>query len=138
MRASRKARPALVETPCRAAETSASPVRSLADIRCAACHTGAKRIVVTPYFLGPGRHWQEDIPTLAAEAAAKHPGTEFLIAAPLGLHPLVVEALHARMEHCVQQAAAAGSGAEPVPCDVCGAVAGRGPCEFTEAAAPSL
>lgn len=89
-------------------------------------------MVVTPYFLGPGRHWQEDIPALTTAAAAKHPGTEFLVAAPLGLHPLVVEALHARMEHCVAQATAV-EGA-PNPCDVCGAVPGKGPCTLSRAA----
>lgn len=58
------------------------------------------------------------------------------MAAPLGLHPLVVEALHSRMEHCVEQATA-GSGATPETCDVCGGVAGKGPCTLTQAAAAS-
>lgn len=95
---------------------------------------GAKRVVVTPYFLGPGRHWQEDIPSLTAAAAARHSGTEFVVAAPLGLHPLVVEALHSRMEHCVAQAAAAAASEEQQACDVCGAVAGKGPCTLTQSA----
>ena len=53
---------------------------------------GARTVVVSPYFLSPGRHWQEDLPALAAEAAARHPGVRYLVAAPLGLHPLVSQA----------------------------------------------
>ena len=35
---------------------------------------GATTVAVSPFFLSPGRHWQEDIPTLVKEAADKHPG----------------------------------------------------------------
>ena len=37
----------------------------------------------------PGRHWNDDIPRLAAAAAAKHPGVRYLVTAPFGLHPLM-------------------------------------------------
>ena len=30
---------------------------------------GATLVAVSPFFLSPGRHWQEDIPALTAEAA---------------------------------------------------------------------
>jgi sirohydrochlorin ferrochelatase len=48
---------------------------------------GARRIVVHPYFLGPGRHSTTDIPRLVAEAAAAHPGVAYSVTAPLGLDP---------------------------------------------------
>ena len=32
---------------------------------------GATTVIVAPYFLGPGRHWDRDIPALAAQAAAE-------------------------------------------------------------------
>src|SRR5262245_40713946 len=67
----------------------ADPTIAQAFDRCVAA--GAKRVVVMPYFLLPGRHWDQDIPRLTAEAAAKHGGVEFLVAAPLGLHPLILE-----------------------------------------------
>lgn len=51
--------------------------------RCAAA--GASEIVVVPYFLAPGRHASEDIPRMAREAAAAHPGIAWRLAAPLGL-----------------------------------------------------
>src|SRR5215213_9159886 len=43
------------------------PTISQAFQRCV--DQGAEFVVVFPFFLGPGRHWTEDIPRLAAEAA---------------------------------------------------------------------
>ncbi|GLJ20766.1 hypothetical protein SUGI_0378410 [Cryptomeria japonica] len=51
---------------------------------------GAARVIVSPYFLSPGRHWKQDIPALAAEAAKEHPGIPYIVTAPLGLHELMV------------------------------------------------
>ena len=47
---------------------------------------GATRIVCYPFFLSPGRHVMEDIPTMLEEAAAGHPGVPYLLTAPLGMH----------------------------------------------------
>jgi sirohydrochlorin ferrochelatase len=58
---------------------------------------GAQRVVVVPYFLGPGRHWHEDIPRLATEAADPYRGVEFLVAAPLGVHPLILRIIDERV-----------------------------------------
>ena len=44
---------------------------------------GAKTVVVHPYFLLPGRHWQKDIPRLSAEAASSHPSIRHIVTAPL-------------------------------------------------------
>ena len=46
----------------------AEPTIASAFAACVA--QGARTVVVFPYFLAPGRHWGEDIPRLAAEAAA--------------------------------------------------------------------
>jgi sirohydrochlorin ferrochelatase len=73
----------------------AEPTIGAAFARCVA--QGAKKIVVVPYFLGPGKHWTEDIPRLAAGAGAHHPDVGYTIAAPLGLHPLMLEIIDARM-----------------------------------------
>ena len=64
---------------------------------------GATTVAVSPFFLSPGRHWQEDIPTLAAEAAAKHPGIAHFVAAPIGLHPLMVDIVDSRLETCLNR-----------------------------------
>lgn len=83
---------------------------------------GATTVVVAPYFLWPGNHWDRDIPTLAAEAAARHPGVHFLVTAPLGPHPLLMEILDDRVGYCVAHVA----GREP-ECALC---AGTGRCRL--------
>jgi sirohydrochlorin ferrochelatase len=81
---------------------------------------GARRVVVMPYFLLPGKHWDQDIPRLTAEAAQKHPGVAFMVTAPLGLHPMIHKVIEARIDHCVKHAG--GRGPE---CEVC---RGAGKC----------
>jgi sirohydrochlorin ferrochelatase len=76
---------------------------------------GARRIVVFPYFLSPGRHWSEDIPALVAAAAERHPGTEWLVTAPFGLHSQMQQIIADRIESCLRTATAAAPGG----CDVC-------------------
>ncbi len=58
---------------------------------------GATLIVVHPYFLLPGRHWDTDIPRLASEAAANHPHTSHLVTKPLGAHPLMNQVITERI-----------------------------------------
>jgi sirohydrochlorin ferrochelatase len=67
----------------------AEPTIAQAFARCVA--QGARRVVVHPYFLAPGRHSTADIPRLAAEAAAAHPGVPVTVTAPLGLDPRMTE-----------------------------------------------
>jgi sirohydrochlorin ferrochelatase len=83
---------------------------------------GATTVVVAPYFLWPGNHWDRDIPALAAEAGRRHPGVRYLVAAPLGPHPLLGDIVEERIDHCL--AHAAGRAPE---CDVC---AGTGRCRL--------
>ena len=42
-------------------------------------------VIIFPYFLPPGIHWDRHIPTLASEAAKEHPNTPYI-----GLHDLMV------------------------------------------------
>jgi sirohydrochlorin ferrochelatase len=77
----------------------AEPSIGAAFARC--IERGATKIVVFPYFLLPGRHWNEDIPHLAAAAARQHPGIRYLVTAPFGLHPLMSEIMRQRIEHCL-------------------------------------
>ncbi|MGA3065903.1 MAG: CbiX/SirB N-terminal domain-containing protein [Tepidisphaeraceae bacterium] len=62
---------------------------------------GARRIVVCPYFLGPGKHWTQDIPRLTAQAAQKHPGTQFQITATLGIDDLMLQLLDKRIRESI-------------------------------------
>ena len=77
----------------------AEPSIATAFARCVQC--GAKTVVVFPYFLLPGRHWHEDIPRLAAEAAASHPGVQFRVTAPFGHHPLLFDVIGERIADCL-------------------------------------
>lgn len=52
---------------------------------------GATTVVAHPFMLAPGRHVREDVPKLLADAAAKHPGTKYLVSEPLGAHPAIAD-----------------------------------------------
>jgi sirohydrochlorin ferrochelatase len=78
----------------------AEPSIATAYERCVA--RGATRIVVCPFFLGPGKHWTADIPRLAAEAAAKNPNTEYHVTMPLGIDELILELLAKRVGFCIE------------------------------------
>jgi sirohydrochlorin ferrochelatase len=62
---------------------------------------GATRVVVCPFFLGPGTHWTSDIPRITAEAAKQHPHTEYHVTMPLGIDDLILELLAKRVSFCV-------------------------------------
>ena len=83
---------------------------------------GATTVVIAPFFLWPGNHWDRDIPALAAEASARHPGVGYLVTAPLGPHPLLIDIVDEHIQHCVAHA----SGEAP-ECDLC---AGTGRCQL--------
>jgi len=86
---------------------------------------GATTVVVSPYFLLPGRHWDKDIPTLTAEAAARHPGTRFLVSAPIGLHPLMNDVIASRVDECIAHAEGTR--------DACALCAGTDKCALRDA-----
>jgi sirohydrochlorin ferrochelatase len=90
----------------------AEPSLSVAFDRCV--DRGAKLVVVFPYFLLPGRHWQDDIPRLVADAAKKHAGSQYLVTAPLALHPLMLSIIGDRISHCLARVQQDGPG-----CDAC-------------------
>jgi len=62
---------------------------------------GATRIVVCPFFLGPGKHWTSDIPRLASEAAQLHPDSQYHVTMPLGIDDLILDLLAKRVDFCV-------------------------------------
>jgi sirohydrochlorin ferrochelatase len=83
---------------------------------------GAAVVVIAPYFLWPGSHWDRDIPALAAEASERHPGVRYLVAAPLGPHPLLADIVEERIDHCLSHA----RGRAP-ECELC---VGTGRCQL--------
>ncbi|CAD6269677.1 unnamed protein product [Miscanthus lutarioriparius] len=83
---------------------------------------GASRVVVSPYFLSPGRHWKQDIPALAAEASKEHSNIPYIVTAPLGLHELMVDIMNDRIKYCLRHVAG-----DVDECTVC---AGTGKCRL--------
>ena len=69
--------------------TLAQAVGSLAE-------RGARKIVVTPYFLVMGIHLKQDLPRLIEEAAARSPGVELVATPPLDGHPGLAQILAER------------------------------------------
>ncbi|MGB3052774.1 MAG: CbiX/SirB N-terminal domain-containing protein [Polyangiales bacterium] len=65
---------------------------------------GATKVVVHPFMLSPGRHVTEDLPRLVAEAAAPHQGVRFSMAAPLGSHSGVIDAVIERCQSALPDA----------------------------------
>lgn len=100
----------------------AEPSIAAAFARCVAA--GAERVIISPYFLLPGRHWSSDIPALAAAAAKDHPGVSYLVTAPLGLHPLMAQVVAARVAHCVAHSQGLAD-----ECEVC---SGTGRCALCD------
>ncbi len=101
----------------------AEPSIATAFDRCV--QRGARCVVVIPYFLSPGKHWDTDIPALTDAAAARHPDVSYLVGAPIGLHPMMVDVIQARLDHCLAHAAG-----EAPECETC---AGTGRCELRKA-----
>jgi sirohydrochlorin ferrochelatase len=89
---------------------------SLAAAFSTCVQAGATTVVIAPYFLGPGAHWDQDIPRLAADAARLHPGVRYLVTAPLGPHPLLADIIEDRVRRCLAHARG-----EEGPCALCGA-----------------
>lgn len=95
----------------------AEPSIATAFRRCV--ERGARQIVVFPYFLSPGRHWSQDIPKLTREAAADFPDVTWLVTAPFGLHPSMMQVIDARIRHCLNDASRRDVTGGRLGCDVC-------------------
>ena len=52
---------------------------------------GAQRIVLLPYFLSAGVHVRDDLRRYRDELAEHFPEAQFILAEPLGPHPLLTE-----------------------------------------------
>ena len=56
---------------------------------------GAKRVRIVPLFLGQGGHIRNDLPKLAQEARARHPGIEIVLDQTIGERKEVTDAIAA-------------------------------------------
>ena len=57
----------------------------------------ATHVRMSPFFLSAGTHIADDLTGFQTEFTAHYPGVQFQLCPPLGLHPLLVEALLERM-----------------------------------------
>ena len=80
---------------------------------------GAERVIICPFFLGPGKHWTQDIPRLTADAAAGFPGTKFHVSPTLGIDDLILDLLEKRIAHCT---------GNRFDCDLCHGTIRSGEC----------
>jgi len=64
---------------------------------------GAGRVVLLPYFLSPGVHVRRDLTAARRRLAEEFPAVEFLLAEPLGRHPLLLEVVAQRVEEALHQ-----------------------------------
>lgn len=58
---------------------------------------GADRVLMMPYFLSAGSHVTRDLERFRSEAASEFPSVTFDLCPPLGLHPLMLEIINARL-----------------------------------------
>ena len=86
---------------------------------------GATRVIIAPFFLGPGKHWTQDIPRLAADAAAGFPSTQYHVAQTLGIDDLILDLLDKRVSWCAQH---------EYDCDACRGTLRQGACPTLHAA----
>ncbi len=63
----------------------------------ACVEAGATQVVLLPYFLSAGLHVGQDLTAARDALAAEHPGVAFLLAAPLGRHPLLADIVEERV-----------------------------------------
>jgi sirohydrochlorin ferrochelatase len=76
----------------------AEPTIEAAGARCVAL--GAERVILLPFFLSAGVHVKRDLQTHRDRLATEHAGVEFVLAAPLGPHPLLREIVLQRAREC--------------------------------------
>jgi sirohydrochlorin ferrochelatase len=69
------------------------------DAAASACvASGARCVVLVPYFLSAGVHVRRDLAEARDRLAGRYPQVEFRLAEPLGRHPLLTEVVAHRVE----------------------------------------
>ncbi len=64
---------------------------------------GAERVVLLPYFLSAGVHVLRDLAAARDRLAARFPPVEFVLAEPLGRHPLLLDIVEARAAEALRE-----------------------------------
>lgn len=64
---------------------------------------GATQVVLLPYFLSAGVHFRDDLTAARDALAARFPAVRFVLAEPLGRHPLLLDVVEDRAREALGQ-----------------------------------
>src|SRR5688572_12097650 len=70
---------------------------TIADAASVCIQQGAERVILVPYFLSAGVHVRRDLSAACDDLSRTHPGVSFLLADPLGPHPLLLDIIAERV-----------------------------------------
>ena len=62
---------------------------------------GATRVILLPHFLSAGVHVRRDLCAARDRLSQRYPAVEFVLAEPIGTHPLLAEILAQRADEAV-------------------------------------
>ena len=62
---------------------------------------GAERVVMLPYFLSAGTHVRRDLVAARDRLSEQFPQIQFLLAEPLGRHPLLIDIVADRLREAL-------------------------------------
>jgi sirohydrochlorin ferrochelatase len=65
--------------------------------------SGARRVILLPYFLSAGIHVRRDLTAARERLAERYGEIEFRLAAPLGPHPLLAEIVRQRAQQAAEE-----------------------------------
>ncbi len=68
----------------------------------ACAQAGAKYVVMVPYFLSPGVHVKDDLTEARDTLTVQFPDVRFVLAEPIGRHPLMLEIVQNRVEEALR------------------------------------
>jgi sirohydrochlorin ferrochelatase len=64
---------------------------------------GASRVVLVPWFLSAGVHVRRDLSAARDALAREFPAVDFVVAQPLGRHPLLLEVVEERVREAIME-----------------------------------
>jgi sirohydrochlorin ferrochelatase len=79
----------------------AEPSIDAAGQQCVA--QGAERVILLPNFLSAGVHVERDLQDFHERLSVRFPAVEFVLAQPLGRHPLLLEIVQERAREATSQ-----------------------------------
>jgi sirohydrochlorin ferrochelatase len=70
---------------------------------------GATEVILVPYFLSPGVHVVEDLAAARSALSERFPAVRFVLANPLGSHPLLIDVLEQRVAEAREERVKGGA-----------------------------